>query len=218
MDRARGDYLWFIGNDSSNVAAAVQVSTSGEIVGAVSAPLAGGSSTYGAITLGPGDAIWISEGFGGHYPSGDIAQLVTASADLTAAPSSVTPSTPISISGSGFDAGETVILSVDNLTTGRVETVAASGSGFSTVLTLGQASIGYHTIFAAGETSKHLGIASLQVASELIVSPSSVPPGGTIMIDGCGFYPFCEHGLHGGVRKKGTGPGPRLLADVAVST
>ena len=184
---ARNNALWFNAVDEQNEAAVVQMNTSGEIVGTTPAPLA--AASLRGIAVGPGNAIWISNNL---FPGlADIAQLVTASADMRATPSGPTPTTPISISGSGFAPSETVVLSVDSITAGRVETVAASGSGsFGATLTLGQASTGYHTIFAAGETSKRLGIATLTVTSELTVSPSSVAPGGTISVEGYGFSPF----------------------------
>jgi hypothetical protein len=74
-------------------------------------------------------------------------------------------------------------------------TTAGSSGSLATGLTLNQAASGYHTIFAAGETSRYLGIATIEILPELTVSPTTVSPGRAITIEGYGFSPFVNVNL-----------------------
>lgn len=118
-------------------------------------------------------------------------------AAITLSPSATAPGSPVSVSGSGFQAGETITVSapfpLNNGTTATVTaSTTASGAGSFSNVTLQvpqNAQVGSVTITASGKASGTSGTASLTVAYQptLTVSPRTLPPGGNLTVTGTRF-------------------------------
>jgi streptogramin lyase len=189
---AAGPDLWFSartdGTLDENVV--VRMNTSGEIVGGSRLPLA--NYTVNAVGPGPGKMVWVAGQIPGYVDfGGAFAQVVIASANMTASPNAGGPLTGIVVAGSGFSAGETVSLHLDSTVSGQLQTVPVDETGsFNITVTLNQAPSGVNGIFGLGLTSGKTGVANFTVSPQLVVSPETVSPGSTVTIEGYGFDAF----------------------------
>jgi large repetitive protein len=124
------------------------------------------------------------------------AAVPTFSARLTLSPPNITPGGEVVIDGSGFTAGETVLLRLNgNLITGIIAGSGGTFGGYVLTLPTGTAP-GAYTITAVGATSNAQASATLNVRASpsstsagLSLSPSSGLKGARITASGVGFVP-----------------------------
>jgi virginiamycin B lyase len=180
-------YLWFPEFAANQIG---MVSTGGVITESAAPVL---KNNPDAITVGPGSSLWFTTTNEFSIAEAEIVQVVQPTASLGADPASGGPMKLITLTGSGFSAGETVNLNLDSAGGFTLETVPADGTGsFDVSLRLHQAPAGLNDIFAVGQTSGKMGIASFTVSAILTVEPSTVSAGGVVTVDGYGFDPLEE--------------------------
>lgn len=131
---------------------------------------------------------------GQSYASAAAACGQTTSPSITLSPTSGVAGTTVSVTGKGYQAGETVNIYVDSSTTKPIGSVTASSSGgFTKSVTIPVGtSIGDHRIHAVGQTSKLRTARTFTVTAPVLtlaLAPKSAQIGATVQATGGGFQP-----------------------------
>jgi virginiamycin B lyase len=155
--------------------------TSAGVVAAYPLPTVGARAK--SITTGSDGAVWFGE-----YGARQVGQLVFPTANVAITPSTGAPGTVVTLAGSGFTSGETINLYANSTGSSLLGTTVASSDG--SFVTSGRwplAPYGARSVAGVGQTSEKLGVGAFFVLPRIVVEPSSVPPGGTITVQGFGF-------------------------------
>jgi hypothetical protein len=112
--------------------------------------------------------------------------FTVVSRTITLSRTSGSPGTSVTVTGTGFNAGETVSITFDGST---VKSTAADSSGYlNTTITIPASTAGSHTIAAYGSTSGYVaGVTFTVLGGALTLSPTSGPAGTVVTIAGSGF-------------------------------
>jgi hypothetical protein len=125
-------------------------------------------------------------GTGFTYP---LAPITSSQVALLLSKPTSAPGHSLSLTGSGFTAGETVAINAPNVT----YSVAADGSGGirTSVPVPADVALGLHHIFVEGQNSKVFGVEVFQVATvtagQIVLAPAEAAPGGAFGVTGSGF-------------------------------
>ena len=122
-------------------------------------------------------------------PFGSFTVRVWNAASLSLGESSGAPGTPLTLTGSGFDPSETVIVYGGHIGAPPIiATVTTDATGsFTAAARIPRHPFGPTDVYALGATSQKLGAASISITPALIVSPDAVDPGGTTTAQMAGF-------------------------------
>jgi virginiamycin B lyase len=162
-----------------------RITTAGVVTGY---PLPTADTRTSSITAGSDGSLWFAEYYIVQSSGQQIGQLVFTTATTAITPSTGSPGTNVTLNGSGFSSGENVNLYGNSTGSNPLGTVAAASDGsFVTSGRWPQAAYGHLSVAGVGQTSGKLGVGSFFVLPRIVVTPSSVPAGGTITVQGFGF-------------------------------
>jgi virginiamycin B lyase len=143
-------------------------------------------STPTGIATGPDGQIWFTS-----YLEGKIGQAVIETASLTVSPDTGTYGTPLTFTGSGFGAGETVEIYQSGIGSPVLAHAAADGTGSFTVTAFGpQSQNGQRLFLGEGRESRKVGAASYTMTASLVAYPDSGAAGGSSVARGYGYAPY----------------------------
>jgi hypothetical protein len=117
----------------------------------------------------------------------------TVPSSLTLNPTSGSPGTGVSVSGTGFLSGENVVVGWDNDDNQVASATANSNGGFSTNFNVPNSANGSHTVFATGQSSGFQVTATFTVnnsnvgGANVSLSPTSGPAGSNVTLTGSGY-------------------------------
>ena len=144
-------------------------------------------SNAGTGPLSPKWVLWVDTSNAAPPPSAPPA----GSLALRATPASGQVGSAVSMTGSGFGAGETVRIYLDSANTSPIAAIAAQSSGsFAASVNLPNATAGSHRLVARGMSSGRITSASISILPSLDRTPYSGKPGTavTVTIKGFGAY------------------------------
>jgi hypothetical protein len=148
----------------------------------------GFSGDYFGISVAlSGDTTLVGATAGILYTPGAYVYLATT-ANLTLSPSTGSPFTTLTLTGSGFSPGESIGFSY--FSSGKIRLAAAvadSGGAFATTARLRLTPYGSGLVRAVGQSSGLYGAANFAVTPGLIMSPSAGSVGTTALAQGFGF-------------------------------
>jgi hypothetical protein len=119
---------------------------------------------------------------------GSFTVRVFPAAALNTAQPSGPPASKLSLTGSGFVAGESVGIYANRISVSPIAVATAGSDGtFSETVREPQQPYGTLELFALGLSSGDLGATKIAVTAGVAASPESVEPGGTVAAEGLGF-------------------------------
>lgn len=137
------------------------------------------------ITMGPDGALWFTDSM-----SSRIGEAVLPTATLTVSPSQGVDNEPLTFTGSGFAANETVNIYKEGIGSGVLATAMANSAGsFTVTAAVPQNIYGPRQFLSNGVTSKLIGAAAFQIEPRLSIDPQSGPAGSTVTARGFGLFP-----------------------------
>jgi hypothetical protein len=145
--------------------------------------LSGGTATFSYTGTAIGDDT-VTATTAGSPPLGSNAVTVAwENATLTLSRPSGNFQTPVTATGAGFAAGETVVVYANATSGTPLFTASANGSGgFSVTYPVPQAPGGRYTLYAVGATSGRRGQAAFQVTPKLLVNRTAAYAGTAISV------------------------------------
>jgi virginiamycin B lyase len=170
--------LWFTEYGQFGGGGAIgRITTSGTITEYPSNP----NSQPGPITTGPDGNLWFVDG-------NKIGQTVKVSANLSASPDTAAYQAPLEFTGSGFAAGENVLIYLSGIGSTVLTSAAADSSGGITAAVRTPPSpLGPRIFLGLGQTSGKFGAASFSENPRLVMIPDSGTPGSSAVINAAGF-------------------------------
>jgi hypothetical protein len=163
----------------------------GPVVAALTTSSTGSGSASFAIPTGtlPGRHDLIGRGLGSGLKAATYVRVVDAIvASVSVSPAAGSPRSPLSVTGSGFGAGEPVDLFWDaQATAAGGATADGGGTVGSYVVEIPLLPAGQHTVAFRGRTSGRRGSTSFTIVPSLSVSPSAGPDGTVVSVRGRGW-------------------------------
>ncbi len=111
----------------------------------------------------------------------------TATAALTSSRASSGVGATVTLTGTGFDAGEQVAITWDTTATAPLTTVTAALGTFVAAIVVPQAPVGPHRLMAVGRASGRMASLAFQIKPAVFVYPTSGRAGATAYLIGVGF-------------------------------
>jgi virginiamycin B lyase len=176
--------LWFTEDDLFGGQGAIgRITTSGAITEYPAALY----SVPQLITSGPDGNVWFTDVV---YR---IGQSVTSSANLSVSPDTGVYQTPLEFTGSGFAAGENVLIYRYGIGSDVLASaVADSEGGFGASLRAPPSPDGPRVFLGLGQTSGKLGAAHFSENPRLILIPNAGDPGSSAVFNAAGFPPDAD--------------------------
>jgi virginiamycin B lyase len=143
------------------------------------------SRTAYQIATAADGSVWFGE-------ADAIGQVILQTASLAASPATAFPGSSLTLTGSGYAAGETVNLYANSTGAYQLATATADpGGSFSASVKVPELTLfGAEAVVGVGSASGNVAIAPYRVNPLLSVSPATVSAGSSITLSGFGFGPF----------------------------
>ena len=139
----------------------------------------------GSITKALNGSLWFTG-----LSVAEIGEAVTASASLSATPSTGAFGTAITLAGSGFGPGESVNLFAHSTSANLLTTVIADPTGsFSFPTTIGPVAGIEHSVVGVGQNSHKIGVGNYAVTASISCTPNQGVAGTITKIESVGLQP-----------------------------
>jgi len=177
--------LWFTESSVNQIG---RITTTG---GITEYPLPEAAGSPNQIAAGPGGTLWFTDSYG------RIGEVVFVTANLNVSPPSGFYRSTLTFKGSRFAPHETVQIYYQGVGSNVLASATADAEGLFTVTAQApQSPNGPRLFLGVGQSSAKLGAAGFSMASHLVLSPTSGPPGAAVTVDGYGFDSFENVGLY----------------------